>query len=89
MFYRDLTSKGVLQLFPSDVLLIDGNTVILQVYVLETFVSPLRVYRHNEGLVIFADKGKVCSHEFLGWKFFSCLVVKEFFVNLVLDFLKY
>ncbi|XP_029212186.2 cadherin-like and PC-esterase domain-containing protein 1 isoform X3 [Acropora millepora] len=54
----DLTSKGVLQFFPSDVLLIDGNTVILQVYVLETFVSPLRVYRHNEGLVIFADKGK-------------------------------
>lgn len=54
----DTSLKGVLQLFPSDKMAIEGNPVIVQVYALVNFVSPLRVYRHSEGCVIFLDKGK-------------------------------
>jgi len=44
-------SEAVVQSFPADVLLIEDKTVVVQVYALVTSVSPLRVYRHNEGHV--------------------------------------
>lgn len=62
-FLRDGSSEAVVQSFPADVLLIEDKAVIVQVYALVTSVSPLRVYRHNEGHVLLrsAKQGKHVS----------------------------
>ena len=62
MFSRERPLKAVLQLYPSNVVLIEDKPAIVQVYVLVTSVSPLRVYRHSEGRILFADKGQVCVY---------------------------
>jgi len=49
--------EAVLQLFPADVALIEEKAVIVQVYVLVTSVSPLRVYRHSEGHALLVHNG--------------------------------
>ena len=54
--------KAVLQLYPSDVVLIEDKPPIVQLYVLVTSVSPLRVYRHSEGRILFAGREQVCVH---------------------------
>ena len=60
IFIREGPLEAVLQSFPEDTLLIEDKAFIVQVYVLVTSVSPLRVYRHHEGHVHFVNKEQVC-----------------------------
>lgn len=57
---RDDSPEAVVQSFPGDVLVIEDKAVIVQVYALVTSVSPLRVYRHNDGHVLLTatEQGK-------------------------------
>ncbi|XP_078369114.1 cadherin-like and PC-esterase domain-containing protein 1 isoform X2 [Oculina patagonica] len=57
----DQSSEAVVQSFPADVLLIEDKAVIVQIYALVTSVSPLRVYRHNEGHVLLRGTEQVSS----------------------------
>lgn len=63
LFLRNESSEAVVQSFPADVLLIEDKVVIVQVYALVTSVSPLRVYRHNEGHMYLqgTEQGKPVS----------------------------
>ena len=61
-FIREGLLEAVLQSFPADVLLIEDKVAIVQVYVLVTSVSPIRVYRHGEGHVLFADNVQVGNY---------------------------
>ena len=73
--------KAVLQLYPSDAVLIEDKPVIVQLYVLVTSVSPLRVYRHSEGHILFAGRGQVCVH------YMQFTVADKFVVGCSVNFL--
>lgn len=50
-----------MQVYPEDAIKIEGRAVLVQVYVLVTSASPLRVYRQREeGHVLLQSKQQVC-----------------------------
>ena len=58
---REGPLKAVIQEHPEDAIKIEGRPVLVQVYVLVTSASPLRVYRYREeGYVLLQSNQQVC-----------------------------
>lgn len=59
---REGPLKAVIQEHPEDAIKIEGRAVLVQVYVLVTSASPLRVYRYREeGYVLLQSNQQVCT----------------------------
>ena len=59
---REGPLKAVIQEYPEDAIKIEGRAVLVQVYVLVTSASPLRVYRYREeGYVLLQSNQRVCT----------------------------
>lgn len=59
---REGPLKAVIQVYPEDAIKIEGRAVLVQVYVLVTSASPLRVYRYREeGHVLLQSNQQVCT----------------------------
>ena len=59
---REGPLKAVIQEYPEDAIKIEGRAVLVQVYVLVTSASPLRVYRYRkDGHVLLQSNQQVCT----------------------------